>query len=106
VVLVVEFKTFLCEKYRTATLSLPEEHFAELEAEDVAETLNNIQGAEEIQDDIGGETINGKLEMLYNCVVNFRKGSLFTTYIEEREKYKKRIQDKIKETLDKKTSRH
>ncbi|PLW26394.1 hypothetical protein PCANC_27792 [Puccinia coronata f. sp. avenae] len=79
VVLVVEFKTFLCEKYGTATLSLPEEHFAELEAEDVAETLNNIQGAEEIQDDIGGKTINGKLEMLYNCVVNFQKGSLFTT---------------------------
>ncbi|PLW47986.1 hypothetical protein PCANC_09399 [Puccinia coronata f. sp. avenae] len=71
VVLVVEFKTFFCEKYGTATLSLPEEHFVELEAENVAERLNDIQGAEEIQDLIGGETINGELEMLYNCVVNF-----------------------------------
>ncbi|PLW48369.1 hypothetical protein PCASD_02946 [Puccinia coronata f. sp. avenae] len=101
-VLVVEFKNFFCEKYGTATSSLPEEHFAELEAENVAERLNNIQGAEEIKDLIGGKTINAELEMLYNCVVNFQKGSLFTTYIEEREKYNKRIQDKIKETHDKK----
>ncbi|PLW28600.1 hypothetical protein PCANC_24607 [Puccinia coronata f. sp. avenae] len=72
-VLVVEFKNFFCEKYGTATSSLPEEHFAELEAENVAERLNNIQGAEEIKDLIGGKTINAELEMLYNCVVNFQK---------------------------------
>ncbi|KAI7964414.1 hypothetical protein MJO29_002512 [Puccinia striiformis f. sp. tritici] len=59
------------------------------------QTLDSIKDSDDIDDLIGGETMDGEAEMLHRCVVDFRGGVEFTNYKNEQERYEQEIEKAI-----------
>ncbi|KAA1123854.1 ATP-dependent DNA helicase sgs1 [Puccinia graminis f. sp. tritici] len=95
VTLVDNFNRFFRDTYGKARSFLPAELFSSLEANEIANNLDCITSQRDIDKYIGGEMIDGQLEMLHNCILNFREGTEFKNYKNEREKYDENIQNEI-----------
>ncbi|KAI9631011.1 hypothetical protein KEM48_013375, partial [Puccinia striiformis f. sp. tritici PST-130] len=65
-ILVEEFNTFFFKSYRKARSFLPCKIFGFLEANYIAEGFDSIKGTKDIGDLIGGELMDGQLDMLYS----------------------------------------
>ncbi|POW12128.1 hypothetical protein PSHT_04140 [Puccinia striiformis] len=96
VTLVDSFNNFFRNAYnRKPTSFLPSRLFSSLEANVIAENLDSIKSPYDVDQLIGGETMDDEAEMLYNCVVDFRRGTLFRSYKDEQERHEQDIQNEI-----------
>ncbi|KAA1079365.1 ATP-dependent DNA helicase sgs1 [Puccinia graminis f. sp. tritici] len=94
VTLVENFNAFFKDTYGKARSFLPEELFGCLEANTIADNLDQINNEHDLVKFIG-DMVDGELQMLYNCVINFREGTEFKNYNREREKYSDNIDNEI-----------
>ncbi|KNE89265.1 hypothetical protein PSTG_17277 [Puccinia striiformis f. sp. tritici PST-78] len=67
--LVKEFNTFFFKTYKNAPSFLPCKLFGFLEANYIAEGFDSTKGTKDIRDLMGGELMDGQLDMLYECVL-------------------------------------
>jgi hypothetical protein len=103
--LVKSFEIFFWEKYPQATSFLPEHLFSLAEASNIVRHIPDIQSANDILSDVGGNPVDGQLEFIYNLVFQFQKGNAFNDYLinaeekrkqEEINKKKKRQESRLK----------
>jgi hypothetical protein len=74
------FNNYFSNQYKVTSM-LPGELFSDLEANIIAENIDNINHAQTIGELIGGESIDGQFEMLHICVLNFRAGTEYKSYL-------------------------
>ncbi|KAI7949556.1 hypothetical protein MJO28_008377 [Puccinia striiformis f. sp. tritici] len=67
--LVGEFNTFFFKTYKNVQSFLPCKLFGFLEANYIAEGFDSTKGTKDIRDLMGGELMDGQLDMLYKCVL-------------------------------------
>jgi hypothetical protein len=89
--LVSNFNIYFLDQYHDAASFLPEEIFSYSEAHEIASNVENIHNSKDIGVLIGDKLIDGQLEMLNNCVVNFQVGTEYNNYQNEKKEYDEKI---------------
>ncbi|KAI7948802.1 hypothetical protein MJO29_010467 [Puccinia striiformis f. sp. tritici] len=104
-ILVEEFNILFYEKYGRARSFLPSKLFGFVEANYIAGEFDNIKGTKEIGDLIGGESIDGQLDMLYECVVKFKSSEEYQSQIQKEANYQDNLQREMDRILSLKKTR-
>ncbi|POW13595.1 hypothetical protein PSTT_03618 [Puccinia striiformis] len=94
----------------TADIPLKKSHRAQaskaqLKANYIAGEFDNIKGTKEIGDLIGGESIDGQLDMLYKCVVKFKSSEEYQSQIQKEANYQDNLQREMDRILSLKKTR-
>ncbi|EFP74253.1 uncharacterized protein PGTG_00209 [Puccinia graminis f. sp. tritici CRL 75-36-700-3] len=93
--LVEQFETFFWETFPEAASFLPHDLFNLEQAENIARHLPEINSSDDILVDIGGGSVEGQVEFIYECVVKFCQGNIFHNHVvDEGEKRKQTEIDK------------
>ncbi|POV94206.1 hypothetical protein PSTT_16976 [Puccinia striiformis] len=104
-ILVEEFNILFYEKYGRARSFLPSKLFGFVEANYIAGEFDNIKGTKEIGDLIGGESMDGQLDMLYECVVKFKSSEEYQSHIQKEADYQDNLQREMDRILSLKKTR-
>ncbi|KAH9446126.1 hypothetical protein Pst134EB_023944 [Puccinia striiformis f. sp. tritici] len=104
-ILVEEFNTFFFKSYRKARSFLPCKIFGFLEANYIAEGFDSIKGTKDIGDLIGGELMDGQLDMLYKCVLKFKASEEYQSHIQRESDYQDNLQREMDRILSLKKTR-
>ncbi|KAI7952133.1 hypothetical protein MJO28_007817 [Puccinia striiformis f. sp. tritici] len=104
-IFVEEFNILFYEKYGRVPRFLPSKLFGFVEANYIAGEFDNIKGTKEIGDLIGGESMDGQLDMLYECVVKFKSSEEYQSHIQKEADYQDNLQRKMDRILSLKKTR-
>ncbi|POV95739.1 hypothetical protein PSTT_16073 [Puccinia striiformis] len=104
-IFVEEFNILFYEKYGRARSFLPSKLFGFVEANYIAGEFDNIKGTKEIGDLIGGESMDGQLDMLYECVVKFKSSEEYQSHIQKEADYQDNLQREMDRILSLKKTR-
>ncbi|KAA1084514.1 hypothetical protein PGT21_029971 [Puccinia graminis f. sp. tritici] len=83
--LLKEFEKFFWVQFPEAATFSPKDLFNFEQAKDIARHIPEIKEPDDILDDIGGGSVEGQQELLYDYVVKFREGDAFHSYLIDEE---------------------
>ncbi|KAA1098752.1 ATP-dependent DNA helicase sgs1 [Puccinia graminis f. sp. tritici] len=89
------FNCFFIQTYGRPQSFLPEEIFGRTEANAIARKLDEVKTIDDIAKLIGGEQLDGELDMLQKTLEEFRRGPEYQAYLEEQEEYSKHIDNEM-----------
>ncbi|OAV85953.1 hypothetical protein PTTG_30172 [Puccinia triticina 1-1 BBBD Race 1] len=95
VILVKKFNTYFEENLKDCASFMPDRIFGERHAEKVVESLDNISSIQDLSNVLGGESLDGLLDLLYGIIIEFRKSSEFQAYLTNEKQYNKDIENNM-----------
>ncbi|OAV90482.1 hypothetical protein PTTG_28294 [Puccinia triticina 1-1 BBBD Race 1] len=95
VILVKKFNTYFEENLKDCASFMPDRIFGERHAEKVVESLDNISSIQDLSNVLGGESLDGLLDLLYGIIIEFRKSSEFQAYLTNETQYNKDIENNM-----------
>jgi hypothetical protein len=85
--LVESFNKFFQDQYGKPRSFCPSQLIGPAEGDLIVANLDKIHNPADIARFIGGEALDGQLEMLYNCIVKFQGGSEWLAHLKELDDY-------------------
>jgi hypothetical protein len=89
--LVSSFNKFFADVYGKPRLFLPQQIFGSTEANAIATNFDKVKNKSDIAKLIGGEALEGELDMLDVSIENFKQGDDYQAYLKELDDYEKFI---------------
>ncbi|OAV96362.1 hypothetical protein PTTG_26366 [Puccinia triticina 1-1 BBBD Race 1] len=93
--LVDQFNKFFADLYGKSRSFFPGQIFGPTEADAIARNFDKVNSKSDIVDLIGSEQLDGELNMLDNCIKNFKEGTDYQSYLKDQEDYETFIGDEM-----------
>ncbi|OAV86184.1 hypothetical protein PTTG_30040 [Puccinia triticina 1-1 BBBD Race 1] len=94
-VLLSSFSRFFIENYGRPRSFFPDQIFGHTEADAIARNLDTVKNKNDIAKFVGGEQLDGQLDMLKKTLDDFRAGPEYQQYLKEVEDYSKHIDNEM-----------
>ncbi|EFP76779.1 uncharacterized protein PGTG_02240 [Puccinia graminis f. sp. tritici CRL 75-36-700-3] len=96
VILVKRFDEFFYEVYGKARSFSPHTLFSLVEANVIAQRFEDIKSTMDIEELIGGEVMDGQLDVLHECLSKFKEQDIeYKTYVRKQNEYQETLQNEM-----------